>query len=403
MVSNVTLTSKGIAPYKYNGGKLANTTLYTLDWLELTTKIKQKGISELLNSSGLLTAKMGETGSKHYRNSAKIYMAGLPVATLFFTPRSNVLNKDYAQIKLENRTFTASNTGWWWVVLQNIETITKMEYVSVTRLDIAADVNTKVNLDLVTDIDASIRLGKIRFSNNIKEYTSYSHHKDGKLTTKQIKFGSNKSEKSFKIYNKTEEIKESKKVYIQDLHRAVFKTNQLNVVRFEVTLRSKQNATIAANNGQKSIKEYIYGLIEEKELASTFNSLYQAHYTLRVNAQGKEFSKMEQIDFKMNSWANLAKVKAKTEETEMKGEEATKVRRDCMTAKYIIQRMAIGSRTKAGYGMLSEVLEYAPVLEKVRKRMGYWLEEKKDKLTADAYSVIDSIVTMIEDENKAMA
>jgi len=249
-----------------------------IDWLQLY------GVNHDF-SSQLFEYKHKIYGTKHFNDITEIYYLSEKVAELAYNPRSRILKSNTVILKIDNKTLYANNLEY---VLNLIITHLKIDIISITRVDLACDfpklsnsMNPEkfINKFLQNKI-LKIGRGHFKVVGTQKKINSYEY----------LRFGSNTSDVSVYMYNKSKELNEVKnKPYIRDNWKWYKNKQQswqsYDTWRLEFSLKSTKLSFIYNDTGEV-IPVNISTVLNPFTRSFIFSSLLD-HYFYFVHNNGK--------------------------------------------------------------------------------------------------------------------
>lgn len=169
--------------------------------------------------------------TRHFRDIFEVFFGGQIVATIIKNPLSDILDKRLTQVKFSNQLFYQFIDR---IILQQLKECLELTYLSLSRIDVCIDVECFPLNDFVD----KLRNFKIKMKSKRKTQEYYTmNSKNEVIEYEGIKFGTNISAYTFKIYNKSKEIREeSYKWYIQDWWAANGWCRQTDVYRLEFSI-----------------------------------------------------------------------------------------------------------------------------------------------------------------------
>lgn len=276
---NITLYGQGTS-VKYDNSKRTNVLI---DWLQIWC------IGELKATKKYEIKKLAY-GSKTFLDIYIIKQYNKEIATLACNPRSALLNKNGALLKLKNNILYCSD----YCELLN-DLLFELGYVfkSVSRLDIAVDFNTFKN--------------NLLPQNLIKKYMSCEYTKLGRnkftlhgeqkkvMDFQTLRFGNNTSDVSIYLYNKTNELQQkTMKHYIIEQWEHFKLDTKKDVWRLEISI--KGNSWKYADTGTGEIRPLeINDLKTLQFLEGTYFHWLNKHFDMRINEADKKRSRLKKV------------------------------------------------------------------------------------------------------------
>lgn len=247
------------------------------DWLQVSVKWHNK--SERIYAS-FYTVKKLPISTRHFKKIEEIYIGKKRIATVTSEPCSEILNKDLVIVKFDNWLLYANQFR---KVISEFFTANKLEFVSVSRIDFCADFNEFDN-GMLPDkfIKKYIYRKFLR-----KGKTPHVAHNFGQGKNehfeKGLKFGSNLSEVTAYIYDKTREmetIKWKPYIYMAWVKAGLDVTKHVWRVEFSV----KSGGILKANTETGELDLFLtLQVIEAEYIYKCFYKLYERYFTFVWN------------------------------------------------------------------------------------------------------------------------
>lgn len=295
-----------LTPYEYNGGQVYRADIWAVesaesewikkavkycisaDWFECTTTGKfipvDQEAPETLEFSGIIL-KLEGYGTKHYQLKYNVFLPGEkdPFALILTDPRNTkILEPDFSQIKIENHQLYRKG---WTVKLATVLDALELQLNNITRLDIAID--------------------GVGFLNQVERFERGEIESIGKVQTCDFKtaqrdrtgynWGKRSSEKMLTIYDKSDELKRTNKLYISDTWIA----NNLNegqvdeIERLELKLRGKAIKRLLIPETGEAIQ---YERLEDANyLASIVKVSFKKWFEFVIPDEQKNVSRKERV------------------------------------------------------------------------------------------------------------
>jgi len=184
----------------------------------------------------------------NFRFVSDLYVNTIKVGKLYYQPLKSYMPKDLMHLTIANEILYTTN-------LKNyIKYLLKIgKYKQVVRLDLAVDY-------LLSEQNLAKKTINLLKNNNVtkKGKTEFESHN---IELTSLTYGSNKSNKQIVIYNKTKELKQSNKPYINRFHyeNGLIVNMNDSIQRFE--LRLKKSATKNIDITQLNDSNYLKHLI----------------------------------------------------------------------------------------------------------------------------------------------
>lgn len=228
-----------------------------------------------------------------------ISLNGKKICTATHTPFSSVLEQDMIIIKFENYLLYEQDL---WDVVDNFIKDFGLIYKSISRLDIAADLNTfykKRNVQNFLNEFLKNNVRKIGKANYKLQGCQKSTH-----VVDYLRFGGNSSEVSAYIYNKTKELNEVKmKSYIVDTWRCSGLDVDAGVWRLEFSVKSSAIKMLDKQSGD--LQDISLENIKDKCFREKmFLALYEKYFCFRTNTGQTNVSREKKIVLFKNDFAD---------------------------------------------------------------------------------------------------
>lgn len=226
--------------------------LISIDWLQVCGRMTDQPAEVIkIQRFGVLAPFVDEIhldpSSKYSPIFTKVFDVvsnGIVYAQLCYAPRTSVLDRNLASIKLENRVLYSQDRI---KILYQICDAVRFEITGITRLDLCYDCNKLANnmdpADLVYQYvcNKPMRKGHIHRSGSDRFVANGSRkwHQHAKITS--IRFGSKKSAVGAYIYNKTLELIEVKdKPWIRDCWQKAGLISEVSPELSELTKQQRE-------------------------------------------------------------------------------------------------------------------------------------------------------------------
>lgn len=261
-----------------------------LDWLQMSVKWYNKIEAKY---ASFYTIKKLDFSTRHFKVIEEVYIGKKRIATVTSKPCSEILDKDLIIVKFDN-----------WLLYDNrfrktiseFLSLNKLQFISFSRVDFCADFN---EFDNGMKPDKFIKKYIYRKCLRLGRTPHVAHHfKQGKTEhiEKGLKFGSNLSDVTAYIYNKTLEMETIKwKPYIY----LAWKKGGLNVEQnvWRVEFSMKQGSKLTANTETGEIDLFLsLELIAETYIQKCFYKLYEKYFTFVWNDGQVRKDRMRKIN-----------------------------------------------------------------------------------------------------------
>ncbi|WP_269684550.1 hypothetical protein [Flavobacterium lacustre] len=240
------------------------------------------------------TLKPYDYGTKIFENRADLYYNEIKVGLLTSAPRSAIIDKNLAQLQIENNLFYTLQNNELKNIIWDFCNETKYSFKSVNRLDICIDKNdvNHTYRDLYRNIINSVYL----ISGRPKNIQSYYETYKGKSILNGFQIGKRTSDKIIRCYNKTLSLQLTEKPYINEY----YKNNSLkndNVWRFEYQLNSAffRGLNEIYKDDETKSKSMTWGIFDKAMLIELLKIATKGFFELRENTGKSQINKENEI------------------------------------------------------------------------------------------------------------
>lgn len=245
-------------PLESNGGQLDNDVMIVgCDYLVMS----YKGDLSFMYNNDEYSYKSwrfvkSETGTKHFEKKYTVYYNKKLFGELLCKPRSRAIPVETIQLKIDNQLFyMASGLR---MKLKCFKDDLELTFNNISRADLYIDFKVFSEGMHFEDFLELYTHGHVQNKGKSSQFNLYMKKINGLMRPNGFGFGSRKSDKYVRCYNKQDEIKESGKWYIQQFWKSNGMVLDENpVYRFEIELKSKFF--------NKVIGENELGIVENKE------------------------------------------------------------------------------------------------------------------------------------------
>ena len=214
--------------------KIKNKQVINIDYLELSFNgiIPTTSTNQSINLNNKCYIELIKKLDSNFYNVGEIFIENRFVGIIKFNPRNGFLDENVIHFKLENSLLYHSNFTDYIEYLKSLFT-----YQYIIRIDVALDI---VRSNILRRLNTIYKSRKTFLKGKSNE-TLITNQKQ----LLQYILGSNKSQKSLKVYNKSKELQTSGKNYIQHFWKINGIDYQNNEVeRIELTLRTNHSKHI---------------------------------------------------------------------------------------------------------------------------------------------------------------
>ena len=238
-----------------------------------------------------------ETGTRTFKKRAKItindYGKVREFATMVWQPSSEILKQNLAQIKINNSYLYEENISSTYNLITYFVAAIDATIFGVSRLDICCDSTSFVDFPSPNAFITLFMEEKI-FKLRKCKIATYGKHNRNSNIIETIKFGSPESNFSWKVYNKTSELKDKgDKPYIKKKWRKYGWNEQEDVWRCEVEITNTSNIAMYFN--ENNILKDIKYCFNEDCLAKTFLFLVKKNFIFKYAGTDKNVSRLKTV------------------------------------------------------------------------------------------------------------
>ena len=229
-------------------------------------------------------------GTQIFEKVADVIKYNEVVATVLWQPRSEILPKDSAMIKINNRQLY---NGKWYQIFSDIADNWFCHHFKISRIDICADFLTFKNglhpqtliSNFLTQKFVKVGRGKFKVMGSQKKYINYQY----------LRFGSGSSDISTYLYNKSAEMREVRdKPYIRKQWENLNNKNNLDVWRLEFSLKGKSLKIVDTIDGNYMIDNF--KVLKDKEVISNiFSFMVNKYFSFVIPENQKNKSRWKKI------------------------------------------------------------------------------------------------------------
>lgn len=259
-----------------------------LDWLQLHCK---RNIVQNIGQCGIYTCKKLNYQTRIMKSVYEIFVYGERCGTIACDPHSGILKKETALLKIENKFLYRKDITQF---VASLLTSLQFTFISFSRIDTYCDFqhftdyhNPEKFIHSFLD-NSALKKGQSKFKVQ-GEHTncnSYSY----------LKFGSETSEVSYYLYNKSKELREVKmKPWIYESWKDAGFTNDIDSWRLEFSLKSSVREIVNLETGEVNpVKDL--RMTEAEFYKALYTTLYQKYFSFVVNDGQKRKDRMKPID-----------------------------------------------------------------------------------------------------------
>lgn len=289
----------------------------SVDWLQLNCRYIDP-VGTIIPTGMIL--KLQDYQTKHFKKVYILYtMQWDEMATLACEPHSSVLKNNMVLLKINNKFLYNPNLQN--MVMKLLDDL-KLIFVSITRIDLAADFNffekyynpEKFIFDFLQQ--KIFKTGKAKFS----VYGETNRRKKTKLRSNYLRFGSETSEVSYYLYNKTIELEQVKnKPYIRELWKKIDLDTKKDIWRLEFSIKSNLKAAIEEETGEYICNLNHLNILLENNVLSLYKAMFEKHFNFVKSAELKKDSnlsrakKINLLNFVENTKFRIERISEKKE------------------------------------------------------------------------------------------
>jgi hypothetical protein len=261
-------STKRKTPAKYNGGQLDNVLnlvelldfkhdpypfidsapakdlnpvryIVGCDWLELYLKGDLSYMATMESyEKGDWSFTAAGIRSKFYRCSHSVYYRGELFGVLLHQPREgSVLPVEAMDFKIDNQQFyKRQNID---LKISHFLAAFEVEFANYTRVDLYIDFNRFNDRLRFSDFVTAYSAGQIESKGKVQSFNKYHEKVNGEMQLTGFSYGSRTSDKFIRCYDKTVELQNRHKPYIQEYWLQNGFEKEESIYRFEVQLNSK--------------------------------------------------------------------------------------------------------------------------------------------------------------------
>jgi hypothetical protein len=233
-------------------------------------------------------------GTKIFATRSDLYFKNEKIGTLQHSPRSTILDVNFAQLQFENHLFyTLSLSGLKNLITQFCEE-TAYKFKAINRLDICIDKNdTNHNYRYIYD---KIINGSYLISGRPKNLQSYFETFKGKSILNGFQIGKRTSDKIIRVYNKTLSLQLTEKPYINDFFQNNGIKNE-NIWRFEYQLNSAffRHLKEFSQTKDEVQQDMTWGIFNQSTLFELLKIATKGFFELHENTGKSQINKEKKI------------------------------------------------------------------------------------------------------------
>lgn len=185
----------------------------SVDWFEVCCDVQQPNLLLFEIPRGFRVVKE-EYSTRHFRNVFQVSYNGRKVCTIVTEPFSRVMTSTTCLLKVDNK-LLYTNHGF--DLVDRVFSIFGLVFRSTTRIDLCCDFIQIVSYNCASEFISDVLNGNVYKSGRWSFSVQGSSRGGFMLPYNYIRFGNTTSPCSIALYNKSYELRESKKTYIEDM------------------------------------------------------------------------------------------------------------------------------------------------------------------------------------------
>lgn len=185
----------------------------SVDWFEICCDVQQPNLLLYEIPTGMRVVKE-EYSTRHFKNVFQVTYNDRKVCTIVTEPFSQVMTKTTCLLKVDNKLLYA-NHGF--ELVDKVFQVFNLEYRSTTRIDLCCDFTNIISYNCASEFISDVLNGNVYKSGKWSFSVQGGSRGGFMLPYNYIRFGTTSSPCSIALYNKSLELKESKKIYIEDM------------------------------------------------------------------------------------------------------------------------------------------------------------------------------------------
>lgn len=233
-------------------------------------------------------------GTKIFSNRSDIYYKNEKIGTLVASPRSAILDANFAQLQFENHLFYTFTHQELKTLITNFCEQTGYKFKAINRLDICIDKQDKNNS--YRSLYDNIVNGSFLISGRPKNIQSYFETFKGKSVLNGFQIGKRSSDKIIRVYNKSLSLQLTEKPYINDFYANNGFKNE-NVWRFEYQLNSAffRNLKEYSQTKNEVQQDMTWGIFNVSCLFELLSIATKGFFELHENTGKSQINKEKKI------------------------------------------------------------------------------------------------------------
>ncbi len=263
--------------------------IQSVDWLQINVQHP----TELLWSFHLnYKVKNLDQGTRHFKLVQEISEGGRRVATVVSKPHSPLLDPRMMLIKFDNWILYSYDLAGY---VNKFLTLNQLTFQNISRIDICADFQQFFNKMVPQNfINKFVRSTCIKFGKTPK-FRAVGSQQGTVHVWESVKFGSNLSEISYYMYNKTKEMAEVKhKPWIAERWKNAGFDSTKNTWRLEFSIKSGAKSIINTETGETALLASL-DILKKDVLNLYYNTLINHYFRFVWNDGQQKKSRMREL------------------------------------------------------------------------------------------------------------
>lgn len=260
------------------------TKLITIDWLSLYVQCPR------IEYDSIFTIKRLPHGTRQYKCIDEYWLNNERIATLCHQPHSTILLAGSGILKYENQIFYKYGYERYIPYLLNEQSF---NVLSISRVDIACDFqyfeNKLAPQALISKFlhNKIWKIGAAKY--RVIGHQAKQHHHD------YLRFGSNTSDVSVYLYNKSLEMRQVKqKNYIIERWKELDFEKDKDIWRLEVSIKGSEIKFCDKNDGE--VRRLIFSdLLNETNRKDLYFSMIEKYFEFRINDNQQRKNRMKRL------------------------------------------------------------------------------------------------------------
>ena len=270
------------------------------DWLQLNLQAPR---DLEVKYQGFYTVKLMPYSTRHFKIVEEIYKDGMRIATVTRVPLSNVLEPDTILIKFDNWLLYSYNIYHY---ITRFIALNGFKFKSISRLDLCIDFQCLANNMIPSTFiknymfEKYLRLGRTTIGNSHFQQigTGLSHN--------SLKFGSNTSDVSVQLYNKTLEMtKMTWKPWIAESWLKAGFNMDADTWRLEVSIKGSNKIIVNTDSGEIQVLNSL-DILNENYMKLSFNVFREKYFSFVIKDSQKKKNRMKLLPIFNGNYSKYA-------------------------------------------------------------------------------------------------